>query len=154
MKMQLSLIEISETNFNKLELPILFNDKLTGRVFGVISDGINGYKLSWQSTFSKPKLMLIDGFRYSVGIDLNFVIFDISSKQILRSIDLFYFFYDAKIHMGFLYVITELEIIRINILDLEVDETYALTDYFESMDFLEDSIIVKSVDGNVYSITN
>lgn len=143
--MQVSIKEISESDFNNLELPVLFEDKLTDRVFGIISNGVNEYKLSWQSTVSKPKITVIDNFRYSIGIDLVFVIFEFLTGKILLQLSLDYFFYDTRIYNEFLYVITELEIIKVNTKDLLVVETFALPDYFESIEFNEKTILVKCV---------
>lgn len=150
--MNVEIKEISESNFNNLELPILFEDKLTDRVFGVISNGVNEYKLSWQSTVSKPKIAVIDNFRCSIGIDLVFVIFEFPTGKILLQHSLDYFFYDIKTYKGFLYVITELEIIKINTKDLLVVETFALPDYFESIEFNEGIVVVKCVGDEVVNI--
>lgn len=150
--MKISIKEISESDFNKLELPVLFEDKLTDRVFGIISNGTNEYKFSWQSTVSKPKIIGIDEFRCSIGIDLVFVIFEFLTGKILLQLSLDYFLYDTKIYNGFLYVITELEIIKINTRDLIVVETFALPNYFESIEFNEGIILVKCVGDEVVNI--
>lgn len=150
--MQVSIKEISESDFNKLELPVLFEDNLTDRIFGIVSNGINKYKLSWQSTVSKPKITVIDDFRCSIGIDIVFVIFEFLTGEILIKLSLEYFFYNTESHNGFLYVITELEIIKINTTDLAIVETYALPDYFESIEFNEGIIVVKCVNDEVVNI--
>lgn len=150
--MNVEIKEISESDFNNLELPILFEDKLTDRVFGVVSNKINQYKLSWQSVVSKPKIAVIDNFRCSICIDLTFVVFELLTGKILLQRSLDYFFYDIKIYKRFLYVITELEIIKINTTDLLVVETFALPDYFESIEFNEGVIEVKCVGDEVVNI--
>jgi len=150
--MNVEIREISESDFNNLELPILFEDILTDRVFGVISNGVNEYKLSWQSTISKPKIVVIDNFRCSIGIDLVFVIFEFLTGKILLQLSLDYFFYEVKTYKQFLYVITELEIIKINTKDLLVVEAFALPDYFESIEFNEGIIVVKCVDDEAVNI--
>lgn len=144
--------EISESDYSRLKLPVLFEDKLTDRVFGIISNGINKYKFSWQSTVIKPKIIDIDDFRCSIGIDLVFVVFEFLAGKILLQLSLNYLFYDTKIYNGFLYVITELEIIKINTKDLLVVETFALPDYFESIEFNEEIILVKCVGDEIVNI--
>lgn len=150
--MNTEIKEISESDYNKLKLPVLFEDQLTERVFGIISNGTNEYKFSWQSTVIKPKIICIDNFRCSIGIDLVFMIFEFLTGKILLQLSLDYFFYDIKIYNGFFYVITELEIIKINTKDLLVFETFALPDYFESIEFNEESILVKCVSDEIVNI--
>ena len=58
--MNIELTEISESDFKKLDLPTLFEDKLTDRTFGVVSDGKNKYKLGWQSENIKPVVKWIN----------------------------------------------------------------------------------------------
>lgn len=148
--MKVIIKEISETDFKKINLPILFDNELFDRVFGIIFHKRNVFKIGWQSTIVKPIISSITTNIYSIGIDLNFVIFNLSEEKILQKMNLNYFFYDTKIYNDFLYIITELEIIKINILDLKVNQKYTLTDYFESIEFIEDNAIVKSVDGNLF----
>ena len=127
--------EISESDFNNLKLPVLFEDKLTDRVFSLISNGIKEYKFGWQSTLIKPIIKFINDNYCCIGIDLAFIIFDFNTGRILKKLSLDYYFYDAKIFNEFLYVITQLEIIKINITNLTIVETFALPDYFESIKF-------------------
>lgn len=144
--------EISESDFNKSDLPTLFEDKLLDRSFGLISDGINGYKLGWQSEIVKPVIKWINNGLCSIGIDLVFVIFEFTTGKILQTLSLAYFFYNTKTYNGFIYVITELEIIKIKIEDLLIVEIYSLPDYFESIDFNEGNIVVKCVSDEVVNI--
>jgi len=152
MKTQINIKEISEDNFNNLELPILFEDKLTDRVFAIISNGNQKYKFSWQSTISKPKITNIDKFRYAIGIDLIFIIFDFLTGNKLLQLTLDYFFYDIKIYKDFIYVISELEILKIDIKKLLVIKEIALPDYFESIELNDKLIQVKCVSGEIVKI--
>lgn len=151
-RMEVYIEEVSEIFYNELKLPVLFEDKLTNRTFGIISSGKNQYKCGWQSTISKPKVKIINDLWCFIGIDLIFVVFETSTGKVLTKLSLDYFFYDIKIFNGFVYVITELEIIKISTTNLKESERYALTDFFESLDFLLDSIIVKTVDGNIMEL--
>jgi len=150
--MKVNIKELTESDFNKLKLPILFEDKLSDRVFGLVSNGVNEYKLSWQSMISKPKINVIDDFRCSIGIDLVFIIFEFQTGEIPMKLSLDYFFYDATIYNEFLYVITELEIIKISSTDLVIAQIYPLPDYFESIEFNEGTIVARCVGGEVVSI--
>ena len=143
--MNIELTEISDFDFNNLDIPTLFVDKLTDRTFGVLSVGSNEYKLGWQSDNIKPVIKRINTLQYSIGIDLVFMIFDFTTCEVLLKLSLDYFFYDTKIYNEFIYVITELEIIKINIANLTVVEIYSLPDYFESIEFNERYIIVKCI---------
>jgi hypothetical protein len=150
--MKIELNEISESDFKKLDIPTLFEDKLEDRTFGVVSDGRNQYKLGWQSENVKPEIKWISTVLCSIGVDLVFVIFEFTTGRVSKVLSLDYFFYDTKIYNGFIYVITELEIIKVNIKDLEVVETYSLPDYFESIEFNEGNIVVKCVGDEVVNI--
>lgn len=150
--MRVSIKEISETYFNNSRIPVLFEDKLTDRVFGIISNGVNEYKFGWQSTLIKPIIKFIDSSYCSIGIDLIFVIFDFNTGEVLKKLSLNYYFYDTKIFNDSIYVITQLEIIKITIIDLTIIDTYSLTDYFESIEFNEGNIVVKCIDGEVINI--
>ncbi|GAA0875036.1 hypothetical protein GCM10009118_14440 [Wandonia haliotis] len=150
--MNLKLTEISEANFKKLDLPTLFEDKLTDRTFGVVSDGRKEYKLGWLSENIKPVIKWISTELCSIGIDLVFVIFEFTTGRIIKTPSLDYFYYNTEIYNGFIYVITELEIIKINISDLAVVETYSLPDYFESIEFNEVIVVVKCVGDEIVKI--
>ena len=53
------------------------------------------------------------------------------------------------IYNGAIYVVTQLEIIKINITDLAIIETYSLPDYFESVEFNKGIIEIKCVGNKV-----
>ncbi len=152
MKMNISIKEISELEFKKLNIPVLFEDESMDRAFGVISDGKNEYKLGWQSDNIKPIIKWINTVLYSIGIDLTFVLFEFNTGRILQKLSLNYFFYDTEIYNESLYVITELEIVKINITDLAIVETFSLPNFFESIEFNEGIVAVKCVGDEVINI--
>jgi hypothetical protein len=141
--------EISESDYKNLDLPTLFEDKLTDRKFGLFSKGESKYKFGWQSETIKPNIIFINNSCCSIGVDLIFIIFEIRTGKVLVKIPLDYYYFDTKIYNNFLYVITELEIIKISIDGLKVIDTYSLPDYFESIEFYNDKIIVKCVNDEV-----
>ncbi|HPQ22502.1 MAG TPA: hypothetical protein PK147_11650 [Saprospiraceae bacterium] len=63
-----------------------------------------------------------------------------------------YYFYDTKIFKEAMYVITELEIIKINITDLAIVGTYSLPDYYERIEFNEDLITIKCIDDEIVNL--
>lgn len=138
----ISLKRISHEEFLKHNVPLLFKNQLTNRVYGILSNGKVGYKLGWQSDLISPIIKQLFENQYAVGIDLNFVIFDFLKKKLFLNLDLSYFFLDIKLHRGFVLVITELEIYKIAIEDYEVLTIVSLPDYFESIQFKEDIISV------------
>ncbi|SEA50929.1 hypothetical protein SAMN05192529_1242 [Arachidicoccus rhizosphaerae] len=150
--MEISINEISESEFKKLEIPVLFEDESIDRIFGVISDGKNEYKLGWQSENIKPVVKWINTILCSIGVDLVFVIFEFNTGRILYKLSLDYYFYDTRIYNGAIYVITQLEIIKISITDLTIAETYSLPDYFESIEFKQGILIVRCIGNEVVNI--
>ncbi|HRP03212.1 MAG TPA: hypothetical protein PLE30_11250 [Candidatus Kapabacteria bacterium] len=150
--MKIKLFEISELDFKALSVPILFNDDSSDRVFGLISDNKNKYKLGWQSDVIKPVIKWINSNICSIGIDQKFIIFEFDTGKVLLKTQLDYFFFDTLILNDSVYIITELELIKIKIKDFFIQESYALPDYFESIRIEKDSIIVKCVDSQVINI--
>ncbi len=76
--MELEVKRISELDFKKLNIHTLFEDKLTDRIFGVVSNGLFSYKFGWQSDTLNPFILNVKGCFYFIGIDQNLVIFDFS----------------------------------------------------------------------------
>ena len=140
--MKILIDELSGSDFNKSDFPILFSNELTDKVYGQIHCKKNGFKFAWQSTIVKPKVSKIDSNIYSIGIDQHFAIVDVNTSQIMLKLDLFYFFYDTRIYNNFIYVITELEIIRISQDTFKVHESYALPDFFEEIEFKEGRLLI------------
>lgn len=137
--MEIQIKQISKNEFYELNCYTLFEDKLTDRVFGVITDGIYTCKFGWQSDTLKPFLLNISEGVYLIGIDQNLIIFDfIKKKEVLKS-SLDYFFYEAVVDKEHIYAITELEILKIGLTSYEVIERYELPDYFEKIEFKESS---------------
>lgn len=150
--MNIVIKEISEPEFKELKIPVLFEDASIDRTFGVISDGKNEYKLGWQSENIKPVIKWVNTILCSIGVDLMFVMFEFTSGRILQKFSLDYYFYDTRIYNGAIYVITQLEIIKINIAELVIVENYSLPDYFESIEFNEGAVVVKCVGDEIVNI--
>lgn len=149
--MKINIKEVSESDFERLDLPVLFGDK-SDRSFGsIFVQGEELYKISWNSTLIKPNILVINEV-ICIGIDLIFIIFDFDKKNILLQLNLDYFLYDVKIYNEYLYVITELEIIKLNISNFEICKKYDLPDYFNDIEFQEDDILITCINGEVVNI--
>jgi hypothetical protein len=147
--MEVFIRKISKSEFKGLDIPVLFEDELLDRTFGVASDGKNQYKLGWQSELITPVLTYISALHCSIGIDLNFAIFEFATGKILQKLSLDYYFFDTQIFNDALYIITQLEIIKIDIADLVIIETYSLPDFFDSIEFNHGVVAVKCIDNEV-----
>jgi len=145
--------KITKEEFENLKTPILFTEKNAeaNNNLASISNGINGFRIAWNSDIN-PILLLVSRNIYAIGIDQHFAVVDFESQAVLLNIDLFYNFYDIKIFSGFIYVITELEIIKINLLSYTLVETYPLPDYFENIEFNDRGIEVKCLGGEIVTI--
>jgi len=135
--------KISEKEFEKLSAPILFENKLTNRVFGQISIEGHTYKFSWQSDEVNPVILSIRHGIVLIGIDVSLVIFNYNTGKVLLELSLDYFFFDAKIYDDFIFVISELEIIKIYSSTFEVARKYGLPDFIEEIEFKHGRIEVK-----------
>jgi len=147
--MKIVLNEIPEADFKNLNYPFLFANKLSNRVFCLISFGGHNFKFAWQSEISKPIIAEISADIYSVGIDLNFVIADFNNGNAILQLSLDYYFYDTLINRGFIYLVTQLEIIKINQTTFEIIDRYGLPDFFEEIIFKEGLVEVKCLGGEV-----
>jgi hypothetical protein len=141
--------EIKEFDFNSLNYPILFGDKTTNRVFNLISFGDYRFKFGYQSENVNPKINEISKNIYSLGIDLNFAIIDFEKNKVILNLVLDYYFYEAKLHNGFIYVITELLIIKINQITFETIEKFALPDIFMEIIFKGDKMEIKCLNNEI-----
>lgn len=147
------LQQITENDFLESNALILFSEYKTSRNFGIFSFNDNSYKLSWQSDVSKPIITQITDNIYSIGIDLNFAIVDFKSNKILLNLDFFSFYYYTKLLDNFIYIVTELEIIKVDTMNFKVVEIIALPDIFREMTVLDDKIIIQCFDDRIVEIS-
>lgn len=141
--------EISEDDFKHRKLPLLFESSLTDRLFAIVGNGIFQFKFSWQSDTIHPFILNLENNITLIGIDLNFTAIDFDNGRILCNIILDNFFYQAKIYCGFIYVIAEMEIIKVDLSSFVVLTRFPLPDFFESIKFEKDVVEVKCVGGEV-----
>lgn len=131
----MKLKKLSESEFYNSEYPILFSNDLTSEFFGLISCKSNGYKFAWQSKLVEPVVTELDAGRYAIGIDQDYAIVDLKANSVLLQLTLFYFFYDTKINGNIIYVITQLEVVKIDRYTFDVIEMCGLPEYFEKIEF-------------------
>lgn len=141
--MEVFLKKIEEKVYNRMKSIILFSDKVSNRCFGVITNGITEYRLSWYSNLVEPVITNLSANIYSIGIDQNFVIIDFDKELILLKLNLDYNFINVKIFFGFIYLITELEIAKIDQITFNKIEEYGLPDFFEEIILQNNHITVK-----------
>lgn len=147
------LNKINKKSFYQQNVPLLFGESndMANNHFAIISDGKYRFKIAWHSDIEPVIKEVILGV-FGVGIDQHFSVIDFNNGNILLRLNLFYNFYDIEIFKNYILVILELEIIKINISDLKVVETYTLPDYFESIEFNEGIVVVKCVGDEVVNI--
>lgn len=144
--------KITEEEFKAVDLPIIFENKLTDRSFAIVYKNIDFFKFGWQSTNVDPILIQLREDTFAIGVDLICSIVDTYAKKVLKNIKLNYFFFDFKLINDMLFVITELEVLKLNIVNFEIVENYLLSDFFESIEISKDNIIINTVDGNIINI--
>ncbi len=150
--MDVKLTRITASEYDKLPLSILFDDKEFDHVFAILSSDKNDYKLGWQSNLIEPVIVAISASLCLVGVDLVFVIFDKEEGKIRFKLSLDCYFYDAILHEEHVLIITQLEIIKLHISSLTISERYALPNIFEDIEFKENRILVKCVDNEQITI--
>lgn len=151
MKVELKLI--NEVVFNESNLTTIFNVERP-RCYGILVNKDYSYKLEWQSEIVNPKINEISDNVYSIGIDLNFAIIDFEKGNVVLNLPLDYFFYDTKLHNGFIYVITELLIIKINQMTYEVIEKFSLPDFFNKIIFNNNTMEIKCLNDEIVRYPN
>lgn len=144
--------KITKEEFNRSAFAELFNDKLTSRCWGVITNGVNGFKFGWQSDLLEPFITEADTNIHTIGIDRNFVIVDLDKGKILLSLNLTYNFFTTILFKGNIFVCTELEIIKVTQNGLKILSSYPLPDFFEELVLSDDSIKVKCFEQDVIAL--
>jgi hypothetical protein len=138
---------ISESEYEQSVYPVLFEEE-NNRVYATISDN-TGFKFAWQSDKIKPCLVKVNANVFALGADTNFAIIDLFSQKIILKIQLDCFLYDIKIIENFLHVITELEIVTIDLFDYEIIKRYDLPDILETIEIMDTGILINCMDGQI-----
>jgi hypothetical protein len=148
-----ALKKITKEDFNKSDLPELFNDHRTSRSFGELSSGLNGFKFAWQSTIVEPLITEVDPSIYAIGIDQNFAIVNLNNSKTFTNLNLTYNFLTTILTEKDIFVCTELEVIRLRHGDsYELLSSHPLPDLFEELIFEDDGVKIRSAENYVTNI--
>ncbi|MBB5648931.1 hypothetical protein [Pedobacter cryoconitis] len=145
--------EITKIEFNALNELTLFKeaDDRANNHYAIISDGMYGLKFSWNSEI-EPVIIEVKPKVYSIGIDQHFAVVDFSSNTILLNLNLFYNFYDTKIFKEWIFIISELEILKVSRLDFNIIETYELPDFFSDIEFKGEVVEIRCSGGEIMQL--
>ncbi|TDO21274.1 hypothetical protein [Pedobacter duraquae] len=142
---EISMTFLTETDFNKTDAFVLFAEDMS-KCYGLTALNDMRYKFGWHSDMIKPQITKIVDLTYSIGIDLHFAVVDFQDGTVIHNLRLFSFFFDTYV-MDQIYVITEMEIIRINRLTYEILNHFQLPDIFEEMKIENGRIKVQCMGG-------
>lgn len=150
--MKIKFEEVTECKYVNDDSVMLFEDEIMNRKFGIISTVGAQYKFGWHSTIVKPVIDLIKEEYCSIGIDLKFVVFNINSGKVLLNLNLDFWFYESFIFNQYLFIITELEIVKVDIKSYGIAKTYLLPDIFEQYKIDQNRIVIKCVNDDIVYI--
>jgi hypothetical protein len=150
--MAVSLIKLTRTEYYSFNNLALFDDNLNSRCYGVITDGQNDFRLAWQSDLIEPILTQVEANVFSIGIDQDFAVVDFSKNIVLFRLRLIYNFIFTQLFKASIFVITELEIIKIDTANYKISNEYALPESFEDIITLKDSLKILCAEGKYIEI--
>lgn len=137
------LKNLTEEDFDKLNLPILFGDSFTNKRFAIVTNGQQSFRLAWRSNLIDPIITEISLNVFGVGIDQYYSIVNFTTGGIELMLSLTYNFDCAAVIGKTLFIITELEIVVVNTITFEVVAERGLPNSFQEM----------SITNNVLEIT-
>lgn len=150
--MEYNLTNISEQDFISLNCKLLFGDNKTNRKFAKISKLDTCYKLAWQSDLINPSVFAINNCIYCIGVDLNFTIIDFNANIILLNLKLNYFYYDVFAVNSHIFVITELEVLKIDIDKFKIIDKFGLPEFYQSSVISDEFVEISCINGEKVKI--
>ncbi len=141
--MNLVLKEVSEDEFEKTDCPILFDNAPYNRMFGILTNKRNCFRLAWRSELIKPDVLEVYPGIISIGIDQNYAIANLNDATIPINLYLSSYFLTQKLYRNRLLVITQLEIVIIDMTSLEILDEYDLPDLFEDIEYNDNELIIR-----------
>jgi hypothetical protein len=138
---------IDKNKFKESDSEIIFYNEQTNSSFAELIHDNYSFKTGWDSDLIKPKVLKIESNIFAIGIDQNFAIIDFKKEEVLLKLELFYSFYDIKIHKNEIYICTELEILVLNKFNYTTLNTIALPEFYEEINFEDNAVIIKCIDG-------
>lgn len=142
-----SVDRITKEKYQELKIKNLFEEKMTDCVYATILINNVVYKFAWASDLVTPVIKIINNQYCTIGIDLDFIVINMIENVVIDSVKLNYFFYDTQIFNNFLFVITELEILKIEMQNFKIIDEIGLPEIFESWDVVDNKIKVICLDG-------
>jgi hypothetical protein len=140
---------INKAEYDRLDCQILFENKQADRCYAKISNRNGNYfKFGWQSDLLNPQIIEIDYSIYAIGIDLDFIIINMSKHKIISHLILSNFFYDIKLFGNDICIATELEVIIMDKAHYKIKDTIPLTDFYSNMSFNDNFLIIDTIDNN------
>ncbi len=138
----INLVEIQKGDFDTIKSPLLFKEEKANNCFAIISGNNNEFKLAWNSNTMKPIMKRMQANIYGIGIDQHFAIINLSEGCVELVLDLDYNFFDFEIYNNKVLVITELEIVALELTNYQSKQEYALPDIFENIEMANGMIKV------------
>lgn len=138
-----SLKNLTEEDFYKLNLPILFGERITNRRFAILTNGQQTFGLAWGSHLMDPIITEISLNVFGVGIDQYYSIANFTMGGIELTLSLTYNFVCATVISETLFIITEVEIVKVNTITFEVVEEYGLPGPFREMSVKNNMLEIK-----------
>ena len=127
--------------FRQLDCITLFHDEKTARRFGVITNGIISFKFSWQSDTIDPVMKVYNkNSFYCLGIDLMFSIIKFNENDFKSVVKVDYLLYDIRFIEGGIWVITELEILVVDVVNYTIVKKMPLPSIFQKI--ISESLLV------------
>ena len=135
--MEFKINEITEADYNSLDAKELI--KADGLIqynhFIKVIACQQSFKLCWQSDSIFPDIYKIDDNIFFIGIDLDFLIFDLLDSKAKLSVKLDSYYIEHLLFDKILIVITELDIYMINTQSIVIDSVIHLPDVFSHIEF-------------------
>jgi hypothetical protein len=142
------LKNVNNTEFYTIPGQVIFNDEMTSRKYGLLTNNKLNFKFSWQSDLVTPQVIKISNDTYGIGIDQHFAILDFKLNHIALNKELIYPFLVAEIFHKDIMVCTEMEIVKVDGNSFIVKGIIALPDIFEDIEFVNDRLVITCA-GNI-----
>lgn len=150
--MEYTLTKLNENDFTALNCKQLFGDNRTYRMFAKISKLNSCFKFAWQSDLISPSVFEVNNVICCIGVDLNFAIIDFNSNTILLNLQLDYFYYGVFIANNHIFVITELEVLKINVEKFKIIDKFGLPEFYQSSTISDELIEISCINGEIVKI--
>jgi hypothetical protein len=130
----------------------LFSDARTDRCFAEIITDVNVYTIAWRSDLIIPVLIELSPEVFAVGVDQKFIIVNFKNDIVKLNLELKTNLYDIRKFNEAIFVIAEMEIYKIDMLECKVIKTHHLPDYFKELRTENEILRVICLDGSIIEI--